>query len=108
VGIIKGAFLMPTSTTPPLAARWTKWSWFDPPRPDTERRSVRVWRTLAGANRLLPWRVALGGWEGRGHDLTVLADGQILVVYYTEGAGSQIRAQFLRADQAGIRSPTHP
>ena len=32
-----------------------------------------------------------------------LPDGRILVVYYTEGKRSQIRAQLLRVDQSGVR-----
>ena len=32
-----------------------------------------------------------------------LPDGRILIVYYTEGKRSQIRAQFLQADETGIR-----
>ncbi len=32
-----------------------------------------------------------------------LADGRVLIVYYTEGRQSEIRAQFLRADSTGLR-----
>jgi len=31
-----------------------------------------------------------------------LSDGRVLVVYYEEGEGSAIRAQFLRADADGV------
>jgi sialidase-1 len=36
-----------------------------------------------------------------------LPDGRILIIYYSEGARSQIRAQFLRTDPSGIRSAVY-
>ena len=48
-------------------------------------------------------RVTLDRVLGAYPSLVELADGRILVVYYTEGAGSDIRCVFLQAEAAGVK-----
>lgn len=48
-------------------------------------------------------RVTLDRVLGAYPSLVELPDGRVLVVYYTEGAGSDIRCLYLRADATGVR-----
>jgi hypothetical protein len=52
-------------------------------------------RTWAGAAMIDPC-------GGAYSQMVELPDGRVLIVYYTEGAQSEIRAQWLRVSRAGI------
>ncbi len=62
----------------------------------TVHHSVDEAKTWAGAAMIDPC-------GGAYSQMVELPDGRILIVYYTEGAQSQIRAQFMKVDKSGIR-----